>query len=91
MAKNNMKSVTVKLNEDYYRKLVAIAEDMDGNKTDAVKALIDGEVYINRSDLTADVVRLMNAISMVGEGCNSETYAQLRKAGEEVCRSLLIN
>ena len=92
MAKEKSKTVTVKLNENYYSRFMAMAENFNGKKTNTVKALIDGQTYISRPEVAANAVMLTNAINaLAGENCDLALYKELRKAGEELCRSLLTN
>jgi hypothetical protein len=90
MPKEKQHSLNIRLSENCYKQLDSLCKRHGKNKTCMIRGLIDGADYRSREEVTANSVELMRAIADLNGYCDSELYGNVKKAGEELCRSLLI-
>ena len=85
------KRLTVQLDQKLHEKLERRCREEGVKKSELVKGLIDAGDYISRKEVIKNTVILMDNIQKLEGECPDELHSQLRKSGEELCRSLLIN
>lgn len=81
--------MNVRLGQSYEKKVKILAEERKLSQTELVKGFIDANYYMSRPEIVKNSVNLMEAIEAVREQCDSESWNNLKKAGTELCQSLL--
>ena len=85
------KRLTVQLDQKHYEKLERRCSEEGVKKSELIRGLVDAGDYISRKEVIKNTVILMDNIQKLEGECPEELYSQLRKSGEDLCRSLLIN
>lgn len=87
----NDSKITIRLSGWHAVSFCQMKEQYGKNSSELVRGMIDAGYYINRQEVTANAVRLMDSIHRLEGVCDRNNYERVKKAGEDVCRSLLIN
>lgn len=87
----NDSKITIRLSGWHAVRFDQMKEQYGKNSSELVRGMIDAGYYINRQEVTANAVRLMDSIHGLAGICDRDTYEKIKKAGEDLCQSLLMN
>lgn len=82
-------SMTIPVRHHQYFSNVALERGV--SKSQLFLDMIQSNYYTSRNEVTENAVGLMDAIHDLEGKCDDYLYERLRKAGEQLCQSLLIN
>lgn len=85
--KEKERIVQSRLNQSYYDRLQAIPGKTNSEK---IRSLIDGNYYLNSSEITTALVELKDALHEA-ERTSDISYLRIKKAGNDICRLLSTN
>lgn len=90
MNKGKKSSVSFRLDDNREKCFTELCEKHGIGKTELFLGMIDAGYYLNKKDVTANCVELMDTVQTLHGACDETLYQNLRKAVEKVCQSLLI-
>lgn len=86
-----MRQVSMKIPLRQYQYFDNMASKKGISKSQLFSEMIRTECYISRKEVTTNTVELMDAIHDLEGKCDDYLYERVRKAGDRLCQSLLIN
>lgn len=86
-----MRQVSVKIPVRRYQYFEQLASEKGISKSQLFSDIIMTKSYISRKEVTTNTVELMDAIHDLDGKCDDYLYERVRKAGDRLCQSLLIN
>lgn len=86
-----MRQVSVKIPVQRYQYFDQLASEKGISKSQLFSDIIMTKSYISRKEVTTNTVELMDAIHDLDGKCDDYLYERVRKAGDRLCQSLLIN
>lgn len=86
-----MRQVSVKIPVGRYQYFDQLASEKGISKSQLFSDIIMTKCYISQKEVTTNTVELMDAIHDLDGKCDDYLYERVRKAGDRLCQSLLIN
>lgn len=85
-----IKAVTMKVNVEMWERFCETATKREKSKSGLFSDMVYTDYCIDRQEVAKNMVNLMDCVNNLDGVCDSALFNNLKKAGEDLCQSLLI-